>query len=529
MTFGKKATFSGARAMLAMGMTLGISAGSMGCDTVALISFQERAFSRVEGFGMTPLAGSCDGSTGTADLRFVMIADDFTPIRPNDVVSNQLVEVTRDSLGLTASRLYELPDISCNEDSCVFADDGFTCSLGLTGDDAQLRRCNRDLEMTISGNVSFAADVEKPQMFAFIVENAGSLDGWLPSDVGAYYVDWDGDGFAEGAPDQNLVSARASDRQKNRNVAFTQVANSWRDAARLALKENRRTVYGMWQFSGTSTADVRSLVNEVNEQLWTDQAATALSSVNLIQNAGQTRANVYQAMSTVMEGAMKDAEFANYEKTVVVFVDGPDDLRLNVFDEARVIQAAKDIDARLFIVHLDPAVATTGLDQNPLHRDDPRYWEDQEPCTSDASCENFEECRKPVGYSTTPNGAVEIGTTDTYCLPVRDDNGRVGPIHAYQRIACETDGSYIYVTSPLALRPRMQWLPHAMDGLWKAEATVDAFENRRVAPGEGYKVQTTMSVNVGQTQRNFTYSQTGDTAAGTQLADQDTRGVLFHK
>jgi hypothetical protein len=80
MTFGKKATFSGARAMLAMGMTLGISAGSMGCDTVALISFQERAFSRVEGFGMTPLAGSCDGSTGTADLRFDPMTSSVTSL-----------------------------------------------------------------------------------------------------------------------------------------------------------------------------------------------------------------------------------------------------------------------------------------------------------------------------------------------------------------------------------------------------------------------------------------------------------------
>lgn len=529
MTFGKRMAFPGAKFALSAGMVLGLTSGSLGCDTVALISFQERAFSRVEAVGMTPVGGSCDGSTGKADLRFVMIADDATAIRPNDIVSNQLVSLTRDSVDITEPRLYELPDVSCDGDSCVYPDDGFTCGSGTANDDPALRRCNRDLTMSV-GDVSFVSETESPQLFAMIVENSGSLDGWLPSDVGGYYVDWDGDGFAEGFPDVNLVVARASDRSKNRVPAFNGVANTWRDAARLAVSENRRTLFGMWQFSGSSTADVRSLVALTpSEQTWTDQAATAIAAVNELENAGQRRANVYQAMTTVMEEAMADPEYANYDKTVVVFVDGPDDLRLNAFDEARVIAAANAVNARLFIVHMDPALATEGLDGLPFFRDDPRYIEDQEPCTSEESCENFEECRRPISYASSPNAPVEITTEDTYCLPVRDENGRIGPIHAYQRIACETDGSYIYVTSAPAVRPRMASLPHAMDGLWKVETTLDAFENRRVAAGEGYKVQGALRVSLGQSNVSFVMSQVGDTRPGTQFADQDTRGVLFHK
>jgi len=529
MTFGKRMAFPGAKFAISAGMVLGLTSGSLGCDTVALISFQERAFTRVEAIGMTPLAGSCDGSTAKAEIRFVMIADDATAIRPNDIISNQLVNLTRDSVEITDSRLYELPDVECDTSSCVYPGDGFTCGIGTTTDDAKLRRCNRDLTVSV-GDVSFASDTDRPQLFAMIVENSGSLDGWLPSDVGAYYVDWDGDGFAEGFPDVNLVVARATDRSKNRVVAFNQVANTWRDAARMAVNENRRTLFGMWQFSGSSTADVRSLVALTpSGQVWTDQAATAISAVNQLETAGQRRANVYQAMSTVLEEAMADSEYANYDKTVVVFVDGPDDLRLNAFNEARVIAAAKAVNARLFIVHVDPSVATQGIEGLPFFRDDPRYIEDQDPCSSEESCENFEECRRPLSYASTPNAPVEISTNETYCLPKRDDNGRIGPIHAYQRIACETDGSYIYVTSATALRNRMQWLPHTMDGLWKVETTLDAFENRRVAAGEGFKVQGALRVGLGTRNLSFIMSQTGDERAGTQFADQDTRGVLFHK
>lgn len=530
MTFGKKMAFSGAKAALTTGVILGFAGLSTGCDTVARISFQERTISRIEVMGMTPEAGSCDGSEAGADMRFVMIADDSTPIRPGDVLDNIPVDLTRDSVALENGRLYELPDVACDESSCVFPDDGFTCSAGVSVEEASLRRCNRELGLSV-GEVSFEADTEKPQLFAMLVENSGSLAGWLPSDLAGYYPDWDNDGTAEGTTDTNRVAGRASDSSKSRAVAFSQVATTWRSATALALNEGRRTVFGLWQFSGTSTADVRSLVAEVStsESPWADQATTAIAAVGQLEDPGQRRGNVFQAMSTVFEEALIDPEFEGYEKTVVVFVDGPDELRLNAFDEARVIEAANAVDARVFIVHLDSDVAQEDLSGNPYFRDDPSYYEDQEPCESDATCENFEECRTPVRYSTTPGGAVEIGGTDTFCLPQRDENGRIGPIHAYQRIACETDGSYIYVPSATALRSRMQYLPHVMDGLWKVNTTLDAFENRRVAPDEPYKVQASFRVNVGTREPIFVLSQVGDPNAGTQTEDQDTRAVLFHK
>lgn len=532
MTFGKKFGSLNQRRALALTGLVGLfSTASLGCDTVALISFQAREFNTIEAFGVTPLAGSCDGSDGAAMLRFVMIADDNSPIRPDEVIAGENINVTRENLALSNGKLFELPDIQCSDDSCVF--DEFSCQAADASYEASKNRCLRDASLDIDGAVQFDSDVTSAQTFAVLIENSGSLDGWLPSDIGGKYPDYDSDGFADtnATPDVNLKNQRATDRTGNRKVALAATAQRWSTIAKIGAKENRTTTFGAWQFSGTSTAGVQSLVARLTptESVWTEQPATAERSIDQLTDPVQDRGNVYQAMAEVLENDLAAPEIANNEKTMVVFVDGPDDLRLTTYDLDRVLAAAKAASVRVFIVQLDPPVATADINQVPYFRDDSRYIETQDNCASDADCRNYEECRQPVNYSSTPEGAVESPATGTYCLPARDDNGRFGPIQDYQRLACETEGAYIYVPSSAGLRNRMQWLPFTMDGLWKVETVIDAIENGQVAGNEPYKVQSDFSVTLGGRSKTFSFSQTGDPLAGPKDEDQDTRTVIFSK
>lgn len=530
MTFGKMFGSLKQRRTLALTGLVGLmSTTTLGCDTVALISFQERAFTTLESFGVTPMPDSCEGSDGSAMLRFVLVADDDTPIRPDEVVANEPVNLTRESLSLGDGKLFELPDLACSADSCVNQE--FSCAAADPAYEAAKNRCLRDAAIAIDGQVQFDADVEKNQAFGILIENAGSLDGWLPSDVGSKYPDLDGDGFADATSDVSLKTSRATDRAGNRKVAFTAMAQKWSRIAELAAKQDRKTVFGAWQFSGTSTAGVQSLVAKVTptQTVWTEQAGNATNSITQLSDTAQERANVYQAMAEVLENDFVAPEVDGFEKTLVVFVDGNDDLRSDQFDVDRVLTAAEAAQVRIFIVQLDAKVATEDISGAPLFRDDPRYIESQTACASDADCENFEECRQPINYASVANGPVESPVNGTYCLPARDDNGRIGPIQDYQQIACATEGSYIYVPAALALRNRMQWLPFTLDGLWKVETVIDQFENGQVPTNEPYKVQADFGVNLGQRQRTFTFSQTGDPLVGPQDDDQDTRTVIFSK
>ena len=162
-------------------------------------------------------------------------------------------------------------------------------------------------------------------------------------------------------------------------------------------------------------------------QEWTSQADLAdraYQELNTLRVSG-TRSNVYQAVATILEGAYADEQYADFEKTLVLVTDGPDDLRLPAFDLERVLDTANAQNVRIFVVHLD-AETELGTETLPLYRDDPRYYQSQDPCSADTDCKNFEECRVPQG-SAAQSGAVEDPPTESYCLPKRGDDGRLGP------------------------------------------------------------------------------------------------------
>lgn len=524
-----------AQCVILMFLVLGMSAAiGSGCDTVALVSFQERDFQNVRSTGITPIAGQCGGSSGDVTLRFVLEADDKLPIKPGDVIGREDLNISASSIALADSAVFEYPDVTCSSnDDCALMGDNFTCTEARPGLSSTQRRCQRSASMSLSGPLTFESDVQRSQLLGVVFENAGSLEGWLPEDLGARYPDTTGNGVADGERDLQPDTSRASDPSRRRNVALTGLREAFTNVARDSESTNeRRSLFGLWQFAGTSSADVRSLVAQVTPQnsIWARDPARFAAAANAFDDVDATRGNVYQALASVLEDeeAFADDTYADFDKTLVLLVDGPDELRLNAFDIERVIDAATDLEVRVFIVHLDSEVELTSSGVELL-RDDFFYWENQdEPCASQQDCRNYEECRVPTAYATSPGGPVDKDPEgDTYCMVRRDENGRVGPIEDYQRLACETDGGYIYVKSPQALRRRMEWLPLTMDGLWKVDAVIDVVENEQVAPEQPYAVQTNLSIDAGGATRNFFFGQAGDPTAGRQDADQDTRTVIF--
>lgn len=528
-----------------------LAVGASACDTVALISFSEREFQGIESPGFTAAAGSCSTGIedGRATLRFVLMADDSTPIRPDETLGKGTVNLTPDAIEFRDGAIFEVPieadatdpDAPRAEQACMTGDcrqPGMECSVAPgIADSADARRCLRTAGISLESAIQFESDTTKPQLFGMLYENSGSLEGWLPSDVGALYPDWDGDGSADGSDDPGVIPSRASDRTRQGKAALAVLINNWKTAATNALEEQRATSFGLWEFKGTSTADVKSLVSEVspNGSVWTSTPNTATQSRDEFTQITGTRANVFMAIDQVLETGFAPSEYAQHEKTLVVFVDGPDDLRLPQYTASSVIQRATELGVRIFIVHLDASQVPTTMAGTPVHRDDPRYWNEnvdgqqiQSPCTADADCKNFERCRVPTSYSSTPLAPVEISPEgDKYCMPERDpENGRFGPIDEYSRIACETDGGYIYVKEGSGIRPRMDWLPFAMDGLWKVDTVIDVLQNLNVEPDDTYLFQTTMSVTLGGTQRSYDFSQTGEPITTDDGAD--TRAVLFN-
>lgn len=108
---------------------------------------------------------------------------------------------------------------------------------------------------------------------------------------------------------------------------------------------------------------------------------------------------------------------------------------------------------------------------------------------------------------------------DRYCLPEYDENGRVGPIADYHRLACETGGNYHYVTevgrTPIAgpLISAM-WSPEAA---WAVAVDID---DHPPNTGDPYLLDTTMDVTIDRTQR-LRMTLGGDTI------EDDRRQVFF--
>lgn len=511
--------------------------GASGCDTVATISFSERGFKNVYPLGVSAPGGQCAGVDGNLAMRFVMLANDETPITndPQELVGGSVVNMNAKAVTLTNGVLYSTPDELCQANACE--ESNFVCPAS---DTSLGSRCQKPSTISMQGAPKFLSDPSKNQLFGLVVENSGSLRGWMPSDVGGLYPVKVGATAAEntinGNPDPGPVPARATDNDKRRSSAVAGLVGSFNTASAHARENGRTALFGLWTFAESSAQVLSQVASEATpDQIWASQPTTVKAAQVRYssEDTAGTRANVYEATLKVLEDGYASAEYSDYEKTLVIFVDGPDDFRRSTISTAdAVAQRAQALGVRLFIVHLDPR-----LSKSETLRDDQRYYEQQATgCDADEACKNFEECRFPQTFTTSSSNATVIVAPPNYgkdgpvkyCLPARDENGRIGPISEYADLACATEGGYIYVASAGSLRAQMEWLPFSMDGLWEVSAELPDTRDTTLRPGAAYRLEADMTVKLADESKTVGFSRIGLAVSGDEDS-RDSRPVFFRK
>lgn len=542
----------------AMGMAglLGVSA--LGCDTAARISFPKRSFQKIESSGFTARAGACQGvSDGDMAVRFVLLDNESSPIRLGDPINSpsggtQAVELNAQSIQLSNAAIIDAKSNRCGSggDACPSEPFRFTCQaapgLNASGDD--LKSClieDANMEIVRGGDsVRFVSDLDQDQFYGVLMAANGTLDGWnLPGTEGMWDRDGDGqfDGPQDLAPGGYQVRDIATDLKKNRNAGLDSAYSTWKQVAKQARATKRKTYFGLWSFKGSANITTHVDREGFLGTPWTSDPTPAEIAIEDYKSNVEIRAsyaNVYEAIISVLTNAYNDeaigkvgvAEPASAVRQLVVFVDGADDMRLPSKDIDEVIRVAKENRVRVFLVQLDAAV------KRPAEiRDNPRYWEDQaSTCNSDADCKNYETCRKPRGYwmgsPSDPITGVPADSQATYCLIKRDeDTGRIGPIHDYARLACETEGGYMYVPSADAIERNLLWTPYALDGLWEAQVNSSEMGRKASLDGAALKIHADMRVTVAGEAHNYSFSQVGATSTSSDTGDDalDNRSVVF--
>lgn len=568
---GKIRRFSAALATL--GMAGAFAIGAAGCDTAAQISFSSRTFQDIHSSGFTATAGTCDGvSGGEMKARFVLIDNKGAPILVGDAIDrptsgSAAVELNADSVNFSDGALMAVTANACalgDSSACSAAPAGFECAdapgLQSAPGGESLNACliPEDGFATKSGasGVSFVSDTTNDQVYGILMENSGGLRGWsLPGTEQAWDRNGDGvigvindDGDWSIGEDLDAYGVLygdkiATDAKNKRSQGVLGAYSRWVNAYQLARQAKRKTYFGLWSFNDAEIKPT-SHIEEVGVDgiVWASESTPITGAISHYQSQTNTlnarsRANIYEAALALINDsystqAMTELGMAspgNVDKVLVLFVDGYDDMRENDgADIDKVIDAANENNVRIFIVHVDPAI------QEPKQiREDPEYWKGQTPCADDSTCKNYESCRNPKGYGTGVGTDVNKpeGFDNTYCLPVHDENGRVGPIEEYSRLACATEGGYMYMPSIDAVIRNMDWTPYALDGLWEATVT-SATLNRRANDLKGLplKVHANMGITVAGQSRNYAFTQLGGVAsveANAKVEAFDNRAVVF--
>jgi len=547
-------------------MVLIAAAFAAGCDTTAKISFPSRSFDEMHSTGMIAPAEVCGnlGEQGgsTTKLRFAMVADDGTPIRParkgGAPLDSGEVQLTKDDVGYSgAGAIYETPDLSCTAGSCSSQ---YQCSVAVQDGPNWMQRCN--LESTYSvEDVGHVADVDKHQFFGVLAEDAGSLEGFVADNIAQKYYDADGDGSADADHKvQKKRIARATDNNNDRLTAIKKLVPNWSSVRQEAFAEDRRTFFGLWTFNDVSGN--QSMIDEASEEegtIWTEdpdiigRATTGTQDNNTDgvypaftdREGTHTRGNVLESMNNLIDDMNNNDQLADSEKTLIVFTDGPPELHpdrsgVNVDD---VIQAAIEANVRIFMVHLDgPAVErnSEGKATHELVLDDPQYYGgQQETCESDGDCAMAHEtCRQVRGYhpdpggdvtDTTSGGIYPVGQADPdakFCMPQRREDGRTGPLAIYSRIACATEGGYQYIKSIDDLSSALKWLPYTLDGLWEADVDVRELQRGNYTSNAAIRLQAKFNVQIGDKQVSLDVSQDGGDVDENAPETGDERSVV---
>lgn len=511
-----------------------------GCDTVAQIPFSERSFQDVKPLTVTDQAGQCQGVARDARMSMVLFDDDSVPIKPGEDIGRAgLVELTGDDVSFGDGTAYGTPNVPCENDAAC----GPLHCDPVSSDDVSGERCQRSTGVAVAGEPEFIGVEPDSHAIAVAMSEVGRWRGWFSGDFTpdgdpAYHV------FNDSGPNERLdalpVDPVAVDRSGVRYTALKDMADVWGTLQSYVGVEGRETHFGMWEFGEQAPAEVGALVDEVDggQGRWTTDPDVAMDSIDEIESepVGAGRSNIYESVVEIIDQGFTDQSVSDVEvRELVVLVAGHDEVRRRSAQD--VIDRARDLDVAVSFVHIDP-------ERDPsLLRDDWTYYDGEPPCDPDnptcsgeadsdcRRCENFEACREPIWYTqddeTDDPDDVDFPREDdrgeTFCMPDFDERGRVGPIAEYDRIACETGGSYNYV--PVVSREQvndpLEAQVMAAEGAWEFDFQIsnhdDFIDGDGTGAGEAHLLETTLDVHVGR-DRSYSFIYDGN---------RDTRRPFF--
>ena len=430
-----------------------------------------------------PIPTSCDQPSARYRVPFVI---DTTLIRPAVIgdringlplVPNRTVDIG--NLFTQRSRVTPLDAPACDDGTpCP---DGFRCATaGLPGAARQCVASNRIefIPGTFQQDYDPGKDNSTQQVVTFLFENSGSLTGYVPREVGSL--------FDEGERDIAENPARATDPQLvSRSLAEQFIVN----IASVADPQNTRM--SVWWFAGDSPVFTIPLTKpDDNGDHFDIDLSVAQPRVEDLMNPSAARGtgNLNQAISRVLEKDLTLPKYADHEKFLFVFTDGPNEVYDATATDSIILDKLIENRIHLIIMHLDSEVDPTTL------RDPLSYWAGSQACRGDDSCDgaptcqsdddcnNFETCRPATVYSedaATP----ATQTPDSYCMPDYS-SGRLGPSDVYADMACRTKGNYFYLPNIDELRAPMRGTPSMINGQWSVEADLSALDQAEGAlPG----------------------------------------------
>lgn len=445
---------------------------------------------------MPPVPVSCDNPSGQYRIPFIISTDKVRPAVEGDrvggrtLISNKTVN-TR-SILTRRPRIAQLQEAAC--ESNADCGQGFVCASA--GTPLAQRQCISQTGLELLPNTIRmdydSGKGQKRQLVTLLMENSGSLVGFLPKDVGERFGE-------DGQKDLFENELRATDKDlKHRETAeqfIVQLAS---------VADSATTRMSAWWFAGDNPIEgVRPLTNTENnsqEDYFTTDLSELMGKLgkNGMLPAPSNRlgtSNVYQAILRVVEKDLGLSKYAEHEKFLVVLVDGPNEVWDKDATKAKVLEQLNKHNVHLFVIHFDPRI------EEDTMRDSLAYWAGSRQCRmdntcspaptclADADCGSHESCRPAMQYPDTAEGTVEP-TAESYCLP-RYESGRLGPVSEYADMACRTGGNYVYVSSVESLRPFLRALPSFFDGQWSSEAKISGLDKSLGAKDGFYRLSGT--------------------------------------
>lgn len=499
-----------------------------GCDTAAEIPFGTTHFQTIYPGAMGPAdGGTCGAIDENAVMNMVFVDNNGEVVTAGDEELTGVSEVApeRDDVSFSDGRLYSLPDVEC-DNGCA---GGLSCEP-LDVQDSPGDRCQDTTVISAHSDLVEAREHEPDsQAFALAISNSAIWEGFHPAELSEVYrfeEDEDGEWNVGSQVDPSRVSGLNIDPDGERFTALEQAAGSWSGLNEQVAEDERDAYFGLWSFDYST---INSPLEEITGELWTSSGSDAADAVDAYDDAysvtaNRQRMNIYEAMSNTLEEAFGDEAVSEVDNATIVFlVPGHDQRGRDDAEDVIATAEGLDVDVAVTIVQVD-----TPRDTDLIVDDWDYYQHDHRTeCSNNDDCANFESCRQPASYTDDPHASDEDDIYrprqedrgETFCLPDYDEEGRLGPIADYDRIACETGGAYHYIPrlSRSLLEEHLRGQVLANEASWQVQFSIDD-QDRLEYDGGANLLQTQLDVDIGREQ-TFRFNRPDE--------ERDRRRVFF--